>query len=146
MSMLHKTALVIGLLFEATVVVAFCGSSAFGVAACQGGVVLVGASVAHMAELYLRRAYMEKVRSDEDRRRLEERNEQLKGEKERLQYDVQRKGHVLNDDERSAIRDVRICTEPSGCDQDSHFEDHRGAQRQSAQGLVSAVRVGTRRS
>ena len=104
MSMLHKTALVIGLLFEATVVVAFCGSSAFGVAACQGGVVLVGASVAHMAELYLRRTYTEKLRSDEDRRRLEERNEQLKGEKERLQYDVQRKGHVLNDDERSAIR------------------------------------------
>ena len=38
-------------------------------------------------------------------RRLEERNEQLRAEKERLMYDVQRRGNPLNgDDARSAIR------------------------------------------
>ena len=38
-------------------------------------------------------------------RRLEERNEQLRAEKERLMYDVQRRGQPLDDgDDRSAIR------------------------------------------
>ena len=38
-------------------------------------------------------------------RRLEERNEQLRAEKERLMYDVQRRGNPLDDDDaRSAIR------------------------------------------
>jgi hypothetical protein len=41
----------------------------------------------------------------EDKRRLEERNEQLQAEKERLLYDVHRRGRPLdNDDERSVIR------------------------------------------
>jgi hypothetical protein len=43
---------------------------------------------------------------DEDKRRLEKRNEQLRAEKERLMYDVQRRtGRSLDDDDaRSAIR------------------------------------------
>jgi hypothetical protein len=125
MSMLHKTTLIGLLIFDAIVVVVFCGGPALGVAACQGGVVVVGASVAHMAELYLRRVYMEKVRSDEDRRRLEERNEQLKAEKERLQYDVQRKGHVINDDERSAIRrGLQAVRLPRGGGSEASYRSH----------------------
>ena len=41
----------------------------------------------------------------EEKRQLEERNEQLRAEKERLMYDVQRRGRPLDeDDDRSAIR------------------------------------------
>ena len=53
---------------------------------------------------YLRYSYAEKHRLTEDKRELEERNEQLKAEKERLQYDVHRRGPPLDDDNRSAIR------------------------------------------
>jgi hypothetical protein len=100
-----KTALIGALLFDAVVVMGICGGDALKVAVCQVGVVLVGATVAHLAELYLRRVYVEKARLNEGRWRLAERNEQLKAEKERLQYDVLRVGgHALDDDERSAIR------------------------------------------
>ena len=105
MSMLHKTLLICMLLIDSLVVIPVCGVDSLGVALCQAGVVVIGTSVSHLAELYLRRVYVEKVRLDEDKRRLEERNEQLKAEKERLQYDVQRgQGHTLDDDGRSAIR------------------------------------------
>ena len=101
-----KTALIGALLFDAVVVMGICGGDALKVAVCQVGVVLVGATVAHLAELYLRRVYVEEARLSEVRWRLAERNEQLKAEKERLQYDVLRVGggHALNDDARSAIR------------------------------------------
>ena len=101
-----KTALIGALLFDAVVVMGICGGDALKVAVCQVGVVLVGATVAHLAELYLRRVYVEEARMSEVRWRLAERNEQLKAEKERLQYDVLRVGggHALNDDARSAIR------------------------------------------
>jgi len=77
---------------------------------------VVGVVVAHMAEMHLRHIYVEKQRqaeekqrleerTDEESRRLEERNEQLQAEKERLLYDVQRRGRPLDDDDdRSAIR------------------------------------------
>ena len=105
MSMLHKTVLICMLLVDSLVVIAVCGRATLGVALCQTGVVVVGATVSHLAELYLRRVYVEKVRLDEDKRKLEERNEQLKAEKERLQYDLQRgQGHALDDDGYSAIR------------------------------------------
>ena len=106
LSMPLKTALIGALLFDAVVVMGICGGDALKVAVCQVGVVLVGATVAHLAELYLRRVYVEKARLNEGRWRLAERNEQLKAEKERLQYDVLRVGggHALNDDARSAIR------------------------------------------
>jgi len=60
MSVLHKTALIGILLFDNLVVFAVCGRTALGVALCQAGVVVVGAAVAHLAELYLRRVYVEK--------------------------------------------------------------------------------------
>ena len=66
----------------------------------------------HMAELYLRHVYARKVQEnqrlaqlDDDKQRLEERNEQLQAEKERLLYGVQRRGRPLDDDDDcSAIR------------------------------------------
>ena len=61
---------------------------------------VAGFMAAHMAELYLRHLYAEEGRM----RRVEERNEQLQAEKERLLYDVQRRGHPIDDDNRSAIR------------------------------------------
>ena len=82
---------------------------------CSIGVVVLGAATTHTAELYLRRSYAEKVRADaetmhgraeeaRERRQLEERMEQLQAEKERLLYDMQRRGRPLDDDDdRSAI-------------------------------------------
>ena len=79
---------------------------------CTMGVIVLGSVTTHTAELYLRRIYAEKVQEQQSRteeatrgRRLEERNEQLQAEKERLLYDVQRRGRPLDDDDdRSAIR------------------------------------------
>ena len=81
---------------------------------CTIGAVVLGAATTHTAELYLRRSYAEKVRADaetmqgraeeaRERRQLEERMEQLQAEKERLLYDMQRRGRPLDDDDRSAI-------------------------------------------
>ena len=84
----------------------------------------VGASfaafgLAHLAEMHARHSYADKQRLEgkqrrlevqihaetAESRRLEERNEQLRAEKERLMYDVQRRGNPLDDDDaRSAIR------------------------------------------
>ena len=101
------------------------------IAVCgQAGVVLMSIAImpmtiagfvlAHMAEMHLRHSYAEKQRLaedvaedkrslqekvDDEMRRLEERLEQLRAEKERLMYDVQRRGQPLGDgDDRSAIR------------------------------------------
>ena len=76
------------------------------------GAIVLGSATAHTAELYLRRIYAEKVQEQQSRteeagekKQLEERNEQLQAEKERLLYDVQRRGRPLDDDDdRSAIR------------------------------------------
>ena len=69
---------------------------------CEIGTLSAGSVAAHMLELYLRSSYVERV---EEKRRLEVRMEQLKAEKERLLYDVQRRGRPLDDDDnRSAIR------------------------------------------
>ena len=75
--------------------------------------------LAHLAEMHVRHSYADKQRLEgkqrrlevqinaetAESRRLEERNEQLRAEKERLMYDVQRRGNPLDDDDaRSAIR------------------------------------------
>ena len=77
---------------------------------CAMGAAVVGAAATHTAELYARRSYAEKVRAAQGRaeeagkrRQLEERVEQLQAEKERLFYDMQRRGRPLDDDDRSAI-------------------------------------------
>ena len=69
---------------------------------CSAGALVIGSAATHTAELFLRCSYAEKVLA---KIQLEERNEQLKAEKERLLYDVQRRGRPLEDeDDRSAIR------------------------------------------
>ena len=69
---------------------------------CSAEALVIGSAATHTAELFLRRSYAEKVLA---KIQLEERNEQLKAEKERLLYDVQRRGRPLEDeDDRSAIR------------------------------------------
>ena len=94
----------VGLL--AMIELAMCGESAIPVTTYEVSALIVGAAIAQMAELHLRRSYAEKRHMDEDNRRLEERTEQLQAEKERLLYDMQRRGHPLGDDadDRSAIR------------------------------------------
>jgi len=75
---------------------------------CELGVFGIGSAAVHVAELLLRHRYAEKVQENERRRvygRLEERMEQLQAEKERLLYDVQRRGRLIDDENhRSAIR------------------------------------------
>ena len=103
---------------DCLVEIAICGDAVFAVALVNMGGFIVGATVAHMVELSARRNYAEKVRGQiqemEERRlggrlatrgrQLEQRNEQLQTSNERLLYDMQRRGHPLdNDDERSAI-------------------------------------------
>jgi hypothetical protein len=72
---------------------------------CTMGAVVLGSAATHTAELFLRRSYAERVLAKTQEQQLEERNEQLRAEKERLLYDVQRRGRPLDDDdERSALR------------------------------------------
>ena len=85
---------------------------------CTMGVIVLGSATTHTAELFLRRSYAEKVQAkmQEQQSRSEAaargrqlevvkvRNEQLQAEKERLMYDMQRRGHPIDDDNRSAIR------------------------------------------
>merc|ERR1719316_1230768 len=81
---------------------------------CTMGLVVVVAAATHTVELYARRRYAEKLRAQaetlqgwaeeaREKRQLEERMEQLQAEKERLLYDMQRRGRPLDDDDRSAI-------------------------------------------
>ena len=78
-------------------------------------VILAVGSVSHLARLLLHQDEEKLARlllhQDEEKRRLvqeklrlEERNEQLQAEKERLMYDVQRPGRPLDEEGRSAIR------------------------------------------
>ena len=115
----RNTALV-GLLSAIYVIaVATCGETARSL--CEIAAFVVASVVTVMAERCLRQRYVKQVQTEikevERRRleeinqhhnyaeksRLEERNEQLQAEKERLLYDMQRR-YSLNDDNRSAIR------------------------------------------
>ena len=63
--------------------------------------------LAHLAEMHVRHSYADKQQlqgKQESRRRLEERIEQLRADKERLMYLMQPRGNPLDDDARSAIR------------------------------------------
>ena len=80
------------------------GSEANKLNKCAMGVIVLGSVCAHLAELQLRRNYAEKAQEMHRVAQLEERNEQLQGEKERMMYDMQRRGSTALDDEnRSAI-------------------------------------------
>ena len=118
---LHKTSLMGLLLAVHAAFTVICGMAAS--VLYVTGASIVGFVVAHLAEMHLRHSYVEQQRQAEDRqrlererrrleqrmgeesRRLEDRNEQLRAEKERLMYDVQRRGRPLdNDTDRNAIR------------------------------------------
>ena len=120
----HKLGLMGLMLLDGLWTIAFCGEVALAVES----MLVVGFVVVHMAEMHLRHSYVEKQRQAEEKQRqaeekrrythrlaegkrlgetLEERNEQLRAEKERLLYDneLQRRGRPLDDgDDRSAIR------------------------------------------
>ena len=101
----QKLALMALILTDCIVKITVCGEAELGPMACgTGGVAALGAATAHMAEMHLRHSYAEKERTDVDKRQLKERNEQLQAEKERLMYDMLRRGQIIDDDSRSAIR------------------------------------------
>ena len=101
----QKLALMALILTDCIVKITVCGEAELGPMACgTGGVAALGAATAHMAEMHLRHSYAEKERTDVDKRQLKERNEQLQAEKERLVYDMLRRGQIIDDDSRSAIR------------------------------------------
>ena len=90
----------------AIIELAMCGESAIPVTTYEASALIVGAAIAQIVELHLRHSYAKERHMDEDKRRLEERAEQLQAEKGRLGYDVQRRGRPLGDDaeDRSAVR------------------------------------------
>ena len=100
----HKLGLIGLMLLDGLCASALCGE----VALAGESMIVVGFVVAHMVEMHLRHSYAEVQLLKEDqqeKRALEERNEQLQTSNERLLYDVQRRGRPLdNDDDRSAIR------------------------------------------
>ena len=102
MSFAHKFALTLPVPMCSIIKLAVCDDERtltavlYEVAALNAGFV-----AAHMLELYLRSSYVERV---EEKRRLEVRMEQLQAEKERLLYDLQRRGRPPDDDNRNAIR------------------------------------------
>ena len=109
MGFAHKGGVIGLLLVLDLLLVTSCAGFAFVHVLADAGAYGVGFFVAHMVELLLRQTYAEKVqdkqRLAEEKRRQEERLEQLRAEKERLMYDVQRRGQPLDDDDaRSAIR------------------------------------------
>ena len=106
MGFVHKTALISFMLVTDESALAMCPDkpSSVQVGTYRAGGFVLGFSIAHMLERSIRHSYVEKRRVDEDKRRLVERTEQLQAEKERLLYDMQRRGHPLEDDKRSAIR------------------------------------------
>ena len=111
MGFAHKGLMVVVLLIDFLLLIAVCGDNALSVALSQTGAVVVAAAVAHVAELNMRQSFAERealleqnMQTRQLEHKLEVRVEQLQAEKERLMYDVQRRGRLLNDDERSTIR------------------------------------------
>lgn len=104
MGFVHKTVLIGLKLVSDLVVLVCCGEDARTMVLCDAGALIVGSVFSHLAELYLRRNYAEKVLEKERKLLLEEHNEQLKTSNEHLRYDVQHRGRPFLDDERSAIR------------------------------------------
>jgi len=114
-----KFALIAMALIECVVAIAACHDPELDPwLVCSIGAIALGSATTHTAELFLRRSYAEKVQAkmQEQQSRMEEaargrqlevvevRNEQLQAEKERLMYDMQRRGHPIDDDNRSTIR------------------------------------------
>ena len=124
----HKAALIVLMMFDCLSSIAICLICVEAALAYEA-LLVVGFVVVHLAEMRWRRSYVEKqherrLENEERQERrgleqrneqlqtsnerllgLEQRNEQLQTSNERLRYDMQRRGHPLDDDdERSAIR------------------------------------------
>ena len=136
MGFAHKLWLIGALLLVNLSAVGACGVALRPRAGLASAVVVVGFVVAHLAEMQLRQTYAEKVqdkqRQEEETtasRRLEERVEQLRAEKERLLYDVRHRGRPLDDgDDRSAIRRGL----QAGCNQPYHRAESTGSSETRA--------------
>jgi len=118
MGFAHKFGLICAMALECFCYIGACGLGWTPLAVFTGWCLAVF-GLAHLAEMHMRHSYADKQRLEgkqrrlevqinaetAESRRLEERNEQLRAEKERLMYDVQRRGNPLDDDDaRSAIR------------------------------------------
>ena len=111
MGFTHKFGLTCGLTLEPFLFMSACGLGFAPYPALAGANIAVF-GMAHLAEMHVRHSYANTQRLEvqmnaeaEESRRLEERNEQLRAEKERLMYDMQRRGNPLDDvDARTAIR------------------------------------------
>eukprot|EP00964_Phaeocystis_antarctica_P005042 scaffold2752_cov62-Phaeocystis_antarctica.AAC.1 len=116
MAFAHKTALIVLLLVRGLLVMTVCNERNYLVLELSAiAMQILGYAIAHAVELRLRRSYADKLCTDqllrvlegEEKRRVEaveQRVEQLQAEKERLLYDMQRRGHPIDDDNRSAVR------------------------------------------
>ena len=114
MAFARKLSLIGLFLSDCLVEIVICGDASFAVALVNMGGFIVGATVAHMVELFARRNYAEKVRGQvqemEERRlrerlatrgrQLEERNEQLQTSNERLLGLEQRNEQLQAEKER----------------------------------------------
>ena len=118
MGFAHKFGLICAMALECFCYIGACGLGWTPLPVFTGACLAVF-GLAHLAEMHMRHSYADKQRLEgkqrrlevqinaetAESRRLEERNEQLRAEKERLMYDVQRRGNPLDDDDaRSAIR------------------------------------------
>ena len=118
MGFAHKFGLICAMALECFCYIGACGLGWKPLPVFTGACLAVF-GLAHLAEMHMRHSYADKQRLEgkqrrlevqinaetAESRRLEERNEQLRAEKERLMYDVQRRGNPLDDgDDRSAIR------------------------------------------
>ena len=111
MSFTHKFGLTCALTLDPFLLMSACGLGLAPYPALAGASLAVF-GMAHLAEMHVRHSYANTQRLEvqmnakaEESRRLEERNEQLRAEKERLMYDMQRRGNPLDDvDARTAIR------------------------------------------
>ena len=98
LSWVHKNALLVLILLDCLAMVAVCDEAEFHPMLGVAAMCLLGSAFTHVSEGFMRHNYAEK-------KRLEQRNEQLQAEKERLLYDMQRRGRLLDDtSDRSAIR------------------------------------------
>ena len=107
----HKAALIGLMMVDCLISYALCVISVEGALAYEA-LLVVGFVVMHLAEMRWRRSYVKKQherrlqnKEMQERRGLEQRNEQLQTSNERLLYDMQHRGRPLDDDEeRSTIR------------------------------------------
>ena len=137
LSFAHKLGLIGALLLVNLSAAGACGVSVMGPrAGLASAAAIVGFVGTHLAEMQLRQVYADKVqdklRQEEETtasRRLEERVEQLRAEKERLLYDVRHRGRPLDDgDDRSAIRRGL----QAGCNQPYHRAESTGSSETRA--------------